>query len=73
MPLAWPVWRRRLLAADRLLCVSQAVAAQFPGWERIAVVHDGLPAPPKRGDRAEARAALGIDDGQRSRSRSSGG
>ena len=62
VPLVWPMWRRRLLAADRLLCVSQAVAAQFPGWERIAVVHDGLSEPPQRGDRAEARAALGIDD-----------
>jgi glycosyltransferase involved in cell wall biosynthesis len=62
VPLAWPFWRGRLLRADRLLCVSQAVAAQFPDPHRTAVVHDGLAEPPKRGDRAEARAALGIAD-----------
>ena len=62
VPLAWPLWRKRLLGSDRLLCVSQAVAAQFPNRERVAVVHDGLAEAPKRGDRAEARAALGIGD-----------
>ena len=62
VPLAWPAWRRRLLAADRLLCVSQAVATQFAGSDRVAVVHDGLPQTPRRGDRAEARAALGLAD-----------
>jgi glycosyltransferase involved in cell wall biosynthesis len=60
-PLAWPLWRRRLLAADRVLCVSQAVAAQFAGSGRVVVVHDGLPHPPRRSDRAAARAALGLD------------
>ena len=61
VPLAWPLWRRRLLAADRLLCVSRAVAAQFPASERVAVVHDGLPRVPSRADRVAARAAIGID------------
>jgi len=61
VPLAWPVWRKRLLAADRVLCVSQAVAEQFAGSERVTVVHDGLPHAPRRSDRAEARAALGLD------------
>ena len=61
VPLAWPLWRRRLLAADRLLCVSRAVSAQFGGSERVAVVHDGLPGSPRRADRAAARSALGID------------
>jgi glycosyltransferase involved in cell wall biosynthesis len=61
VPLAWRVWRRRLLAADRVLCVSEAVAAQFTGSERVAVVHDGLPHAPRRSGRAEARAALGLD------------
>ena len=61
LPLAWPLWRRRLLASERLLCVSRAVAAQFPAREQIAVVHDGLPRAPQRTNRAEARAALGID------------
>jgi glycosyltransferase involved in cell wall biosynthesis len=61
VPLAWPLWRRRLLAADRLLCVSRAVAAQFFDSEQIAVVHDGLPGPPERAERSAARAALGLD------------
>jgi glycosyltransferase involved in cell wall biosynthesis len=61
IPLAWPMWRRRLLAADRVLCVSHAVAAQFSGSERVAVVHDGLGHAPNRGERAAARAALGLD------------
>lgn len=60
VPLAWPLWRRRLLTADRLLCVSQAVAAQFRGSQRAVVVYDGLPLATRRGDRAEARAALGF-------------
>ncbi len=59
--LAWPLWRRRLLAADRVLCVSHAVAAQFSGSENVAVVHDGLAHAPRRGERAAARAALGLD------------
>jgi len=61
VPLAWPLWRRRLLAADRLLCVSRAVAAQFFDSEQVAVVHDGLPGPPERAERSAARAALGLD------------
>ena len=61
VPLAWPLWRRRLLAADRLLCVSHAVAAQFGGSDRVAVVHDGLPAVPDRAERTAARAALALD------------
>ena len=63
IPLAWPMWRRRLLAADRVLCVSHAVAAQFSGSERVAVVHDGLGHAPSRGERAAAREALGLDQG----------
>ena len=51
-PLAWRLWRRRLLAADRVLCVSQAVAAHFPGTEHLSVVYDGLGQVPSRGDRA---------------------
>jgi glycosyltransferase involved in cell wall biosynthesis len=61
VPLAWPLWRRRLIAADRLLCVSDAVAAQFRGSERVVVVHDGLTRVPRRADRAAARAAIGLD------------
>ncbi len=63
IPLAWPMWRQRLLAADRVLCVSHAVAAQFSGSEPVAVVHDGLGHAPSRGERPAARAALGLDQG----------
>jgi glycosyltransferase involved in cell wall biosynthesis len=62
VPLAWPAWRRRLMRADRLLCVSQAVAAQFGGSDQVTVGHDGLPSTPARGNREAARATLGIED-----------
>src|SRR5688572_3772348 len=29
IPLVWPLWRRRLLRADRVVCMSQAISAQF--------------------------------------------
>lgn len=61
VPVAWPLWRRRLLGADRLACVSAAVAAQFGGSRKAVVVHDGLARAPARGDRAAARAELGLD------------
>jgi len=61
VPLAWPAWRRRLLRADRVLCVSQAVAAQFSGSANVAVVHDGLAHAPRRAERSAARAAVGLD------------
>lgn len=56
----WPLLHRRLLRADALVCVSQAVAAQFHGTDRAFVLHDGVvpvvPAP-----REAARAALELD------------
>jgi len=55
IPLAWPLWRRRLLRADRVLSVSQAVAAQFSGAENVAVVHDGLAHVPRRAQPSTAR------------------
>lgn len=64
VPLAWPLWRRRLLRADRLACVSQAVAAQFRGAPRAFVLHDGLPRAPGREDRERARRTLGLDAGR---------
>lgn len=63
-PVLWPLLRRRLMRADRLLCVSQAVARQFPDASKATVLHDGLPRLPQRGDRAAARAALGIESGR---------
>jgi glycosyltransferase involved in cell wall biosynthesis len=61
IPLAWPAWRRRLLRAERLLCVSRAVASQFVDSEHVAVVYDGLTDAPARVARAPARSALGLD------------
>jgi glycosyltransferase involved in cell wall biosynthesis len=48
---AWPLWRRRLMRADALVCVSGAVAAQF-GEARTHVVHDGLTREPSQFVRA---------------------
>jgi glycosyltransferase involved in cell wall biosynthesis len=58
----WPWWRRRLLRADALACVSEAAAAQFGGAPHAFVLHDGLARTPARAPRAEARAALGLPD-----------
>jgi glycosyltransferase involved in cell wall biosynthesis len=41
---AWKVYARYLLwAADRIPCVSRAIADQFPADPRVVVVNDGLP------------------------------
>lgn len=61
VPVAWPLWRRRLLRADRVVCMSEAIAAQFGGSSKAVVVYDGLPRTAGRGDRARARAELGVD------------
>ena len=57
---AWPAYRRLLLTAARLPCVSAATAAQFGGDPRAVVLHDGLGVAPARGERRAARAALGL-------------
>jgi glycosyltransferase involved in cell wall biosynthesis len=59
-PVLWPAWRRRLLRADRLVCVSDAVAGQFGGAGSVTVVHDGLTRMPSRAGRTQARSALGL-------------
>ena len=59
----WPLWRRRLLRADALACVSAAVAAQFGESPKAFVLHDGLARVPERRPREEARAALGLAGG----------
>ena len=59
-PVLWPAWRRRLLRAERLVCVSNAVAAQFEDAANVAVVHDGLTRMPSRSGRAQGRSALGL-------------
>ena len=56
----WPLWRRRLLRAQALACVSRAVADQFEGDPRAFVLHDGLARTPGQVPREEARAELGL-------------
>ncbi|MDQ4049959.1 MAG: glycosyltransferase family 4 protein [Actinomycetota bacterium] len=56
----WPPFRRRLLRADAVACISRAVAAQFPGSERAFVLHDGLPRSPAPLERDHARVMLGV-------------
>ena len=58
----WPTYRRLLLTADALPCVSAATADQLGGDRRALVVHDGLAVVPRRAPRAAARAALGLAD-----------
>jgi glycosyltransferase involved in cell wall biosynthesis len=58
----WPAYRRVLLSAKALPCVSQATAAQFghPTHQRVRVIPDGLALEPRRALRAPARQALGL-------------
>ncbi|HEV7806866.1 MAG TPA: glycosyltransferase [Solirubrobacteraceae bacterium] len=58
----WPAYRRLLLSADALPCVSAATCAQLGGDQRALVVHDGLALTPARAPRAAARAALALPD-----------
>jgi glycosyltransferase involved in cell wall biosynthesis len=58
---AWPAYRRVLLSAQALPCVSQASAAQFGGSERVRIVYDGLAVERVRAPRAQARERLGLD------------
>lgn len=58
----WPAYRRLLLTADALPCVSAATARQFDGAPAAAVLRDGLAIDPVRAPRAEARAALGVPE-----------
>jgi glycosyltransferase involved in cell wall biosynthesis len=60
----WPLMRRRLLRADALVCISEAVAEQFGGAPAARVVHDGLPRVPRPMEAAAARAELGIPEGR---------
>jgi glycosyltransferase involved in cell wall biosynthesis len=60
----WPTYRRLLLSADALPCVSEAVRAQFHGAPRdgrAEVVPDGLALDLPAVDRDEARRRLGLD------------
>ena len=58
----WPAYRRLLLSAAVLPCVSEATAGQFAGiGGRARVLPDGLALDPVRAPRAEARHELGLD------------
>ena len=56
----WPAYRRLLLTADALPCVSEATLAQFDGAPGPRLLHDGLPGEPRRVDRTAAREALDL-------------
>jgi glycosyltransferase involved in cell wall biosynthesis len=56
----WPTYRRLLLTAQALPCVSAATCRQFDGAPPAFVLHDGLAVTPRPGDPAAARAALGL-------------
>ena len=59
----WPLFRRRLLRADAVACISRAVAAQFAGSSRAFVLYDGLPRSPAPLERQRARDLLGVPAG----------
>jgi glycosyltransferase involved in cell wall biosynthesis len=59
----WPAYRRLLLTADAVPCISQATRAQLGDAPRALVLHDGLAISPARADRAAARAALDLPAG----------
>ena len=58
----WPAYRRALLSADALPCVSQATRDQLGRAAQAHVLHDGLGLAPRRADRTRARAAVGLSD-----------
>jgi glycosyltransferase involved in cell wall biosynthesis len=59
----WPVYRRLLLSARVLPCVSRATAAQFGPTRQAVVVPDGLAADAGQAPRGPARHRLGLDSG----------
>jgi glycosyltransferase involved in cell wall biosynthesis len=56
----FPAYRRLLLSAQALPCVSRAACLQFDGAAQATVLHDGLAVDEGRTERAVARAALGL-------------
>ena len=58
----WPAYRRLLLSAASLPCVSEATADQFDGaGSRVRVIPDGLALDAVRAPREQARRDLGLD------------
>ena len=56
----WPAYRRLLVTADALPCVSAATAAQFDARPGARDPRRPRPSCPSRGRASEARAALGL-------------
>jgi glycosyltransferase involved in cell wall biosynthesis len=56
----WPAYRRMLMSAQALPCVSAATRAQLGDAPQACVLHDGLPLVPARAARAVARTALDL-------------
>ena len=56
----WPLMRRRILRADAVLCISQAVAAQLPAAGNVSLLRDGLATTPARAPGDVSRSALAL-------------
>jgi glycosyltransferase involved in cell wall biosynthesis len=56
----FPAYRRLLLTADALPCVSDATCEQFDADPAAFTLHDGLAVAPGRAERGAAREALGL-------------
>ena len=56
----FPAYRRPLLTADVLPCVSAATCEQFDADPAAITLRDGLAIAPRRADRAQARRELGL-------------
>jgi glycosyltransferase involved in cell wall biosynthesis len=64
-PRWWPAYRRLLLSADAVPCLSEATRAQFGDAPNALVIHEGLPAEATARRplaRSEARDALGLPE-----------
>lgn len=64
-PRWWPAYRRLLLSADAVPCLSEATRAQFGDAPNALVIHEGLPAEATARRplaRSEARGALGLPE-----------
>lgn len=59
-PVLWPLMRRRLLRADALACISNAVLEQFEGSPKARLLADGLARAPQPPGREAARERLGL-------------
>src|SRR5207247_5050494 len=56
----WPTYRRLVSHAAAVVCVSEAVRAQFAETSTAEVIHDGLAVTAEPVGRAHAREQLGL-------------